>query len=37
MVEEEWKYLLTGPTGEIKVPPNPTKWIPDNQWADMYR
>ena len=34
---KEWRYLLSGPSGEIAVPPNPTKWIPDNQWPDIYR
>ena len=37
MNEEEWRYLLTGPTGDIHIPDNPTKWVADNQWADMYR
>ena len=34
---KEWRYLLSGPAGEIQVPPNPTNWIPDNQWPDFYR
>ena len=34
---KEWRYLLSGPSGEIQVPPNPTNWIPDNQWPDFYR
>jgi dynein heavy chain, axonemal len=33
----EWRYLLSGPSGDIAIPPNPTKWIPDNQWPDFYR
>ena len=33
----EWRYLLSGPAGEIQIPPNPTKWIPENQWPDFYR
>jgi len=37
MDEEEWFYLLSGFMGEVTVPPNPTKWIPDNSWPGMYR
>ena len=33
----EWRYLLSGPSGEIAIPANPTKWIPENQWPDFYR
>jgi len=33
----EWRYLLTGPTGECEIPPNPLDWIQDNQWPDFYR
>jgi len=24
MVDEEWRYLLAGPTGDIEIPDNPT-------------
>jgi dynein heavy chain len=34
---KEWRYLLSGPSGEIQIPSNPTSWIPDNQWPDFYR
>ena len=34
---QEWRYLLSGPSGEIQIPPNPTSWIPENQWPDFYR
>lgn len=33
----EWRYLLTGPSGDVHVPPNPTNWLPDNNWNDVYR
>jgi len=33
----EWRYLLAGPTGDIKLEPNPTKWIDDNSWPDIFR
>ncbi len=25
--EDEWRYLLAGPTGDIKIENNPTTWI----------
>lgn len=37
MVNEEWRYLLAGPSGEIKVPKNFTTWVSENGWADFYR
>jgi dynein heavy chain len=33
----EWRYLLAGPSGEVTIPENPTKWIQDNSWPDFYR
>lgn len=37
MDNAEWRYLLAGPSGEIKIPNNPTNWISANQWPDLYR
>lgn len=34
---EEWRYFLSGPSGEIQIKENPTKWVDDNSWLDMYR
>jgi dynein heavy chain len=34
---EEFRYLLTGPTGEIKVADNPTDWIAGNSWPEIYK
>jgi len=34
---EEWRYLLAGPSGEVHIPENPTKWIQENSWPDFYR
>lgn len=34
---EEWRYLLAGPSGDIKVPQNPTKWIAENTWPSMWQ
>jgi dynein heavy chain len=33
----EWRYLLQGPTGDIPLAVNPTTWISENQWPDVYR
>ena len=37
MDDKEWRFLLAGPTGEIKTMPNPTVWISENSWPDIYR
>jgi len=34
---QEWRYFLAGPTGEIKIVPNPTSWIAANSWPEIYR
>lgn len=34
--EKEWRYLLAGPSGEIKIKSNPTTWISENLWPDVY-
>lgn len=36
MDEQEWRYFLAGPTGDVKVPNNPTTWISENSWPDIY-
>jgi dynein heavy chain len=35
--DSEWRYLLTGPSGDVTIPKNPTEWMPDNNWPDVYR
>lgn len=35
--EQEFRFLLIGPTGEIKVPHNPTTWISETAWPDVYK
>jgi dynein heavy chain len=30
MNEDEWRFLLTGATGDIQVAVNPTTWISEN-------
>lgn len=37
MNQEEWRYFLSGPSGDIKLKPNPTSWVDENSWLDMYR
>jgi dynein heavy chain len=37
MNELEWRYLLAGPSGDIKTLMNPTNWISENAWPDFYR
>jgi len=34
---EEFRFLLSGPAGEIKVLINPTNWISENAWPDVYK
>jgi dynein heavy chain len=35
--ETYWRYFLAGPTGEIKVMHNPTLFISESSWPDIYR
>lgn len=35
--QDEFRFLLAGPSGEVKVPANPTTWINDNAWPDVYK
>ncbi|KAL4427402.1 hypothetical protein ABPG74_009674 [Tetrahymena malaccensis] len=37
MDEVEWRYFLAGPSGEVHIPQNPTTWISENSWPDIYR
>ena len=34
---DEWRYLLAGPSGTIEVLPNPTDWLDDLEWNQVYR
>lgn len=34
---KEFRYLMAGPTGDIKVQANPSTWYPENSWSDLYR
>lgn len=35
--EIQWRYLLAGPSGEFQILANPTTWISENMWSDLYR
>lgn len=37
MNKAEWKYLLAGPSGEIHIPDNPTDWIDNTSWSEIYK
>lgn len=33
----ELRFFLAGPSGEVKIVPNPTTWLGDLEWAECYR
>jgi dynein heavy chain, axonemal len=33
----EWRFFLAGPSGSIDVIPNPTDWLDDLEWAQVYK
>lgn len=37
MDHTEWRYFLAGPSGDIKIPPNPTNWLGDLEWGEVYK
>ena len=34
---EEWRFFLTGPSGDIEIVPNPTDWLDPLEWAETYK
>jgi dynein heavy chain len=34
---EEWRYFLAGPAGEIEIAKNPTDWLGELEWAEVYK
>jgi dynein heavy chain, axonemal len=34
---EEWRLFLAGPQGEIKVDDNPTDWLQELEWQQVYK
>lgn len=33
----EWRFFLAGPSGDVEVPPNPTDWLDDLEWKEVYK
>ena len=36
MKDNEWRYILVGPSGDLGMEPNPTSWIAETSWTDIY-
>ena len=37
MNHDEWRYYLAGPSGEIEIANNPTDWLGELEWAEIYK
>lgn len=37
MDADELRFFLSGPSGEVKIAPNPTDWLGDLEWSETYR
>lgn len=37
MDPQELRFLLAGPSGEVKIVPNPTDWLGELEWAETYK
>jgi len=37
MDPEEWRYFLAGPSGEIEIAKNPTDWLGELEWGEVYK
>lgn len=37
MDQQELRFFLAGPSGEVKIAPNPTDWLGDLEWAECYK
>jgi len=37
MDASELRFFLAGPSGEVKIEPNPTLWLGDLEWAETYK
>jgi len=33
---QEWRFFLAGPSGTIEAKANPTDWMDDLEWAQLY-
>ena len=34
---QEWRFFLAGPSGNIEEKPNPTDWLDDLEWQNVYK
>lgn len=34
---QEWRYFLAGPSGATEIPKNPTDWLGELEWAEVYK
>lgn len=34
---QEWRYFLAGPAGATEIPKNPTDWLGELEWAELYK
>lgn len=34
---QEWRFFLAGPSGNIEDKPNPTDWLDDLEWLNVYK
>jgi dynein heavy chain, axonemal len=37
MDADELRFFLSGPSGEVKIAPNPTDWLGDLEWSETYK
>jgi dynein heavy chain len=37
MDPDEWRYFLAGPAGSVEPPKNPTDWLGDLEWNEVYK
>jgi dynein heavy chain, axonemal len=37
MDQQELRFFLAGPSGEVKIAPNPTDWLGPLEWAETYK
>lgn len=37
MDAEEWRFFLAGPSGEVEIAKNPTDWLGELEWAEVYK
>ena len=35
--QNEWRFFLAGPSGQIEEKPNPTQWLDDLEWVQTYK